>query len=137
MADIENTISSILSDPDAMRQIQELGKSLGLSNNQAEKKEENYYPVPEKKNSGFDISSIASLLSTSKESEENKSKDTLKSIAGFLPLLKGLDREDETTALLNALKPFLSEEKRHRLEAANKMLRVMRMLPLLKSQGLF
>ena len=137
MADIESTISSILSDPDAMKQIQELGKSLGLTNGNTA--DSPVYTPPQnqhtEKSRGFDISSIASLLTPAKESHQDT--DTIKSLARFLPLINGFNNDDEATRLLCALKPFLSPQRQRRLEDASKMLRVMRMLPIIKSQGLF
>lgn len=133
MADLESTISSILSDPDAMRKIQDLGKTLGLgemSNQTADK-------APKSAEKGFDINALSSLLSPKEERDSPFDISTISSIKKFLPLLNGFNKEDESTALLNALKPFLSEDKRRRLEDANKMLRVMRLLPVLRAQGLF
>ena len=134
MADLENTISSILSDPDAMKKIKELGKTLGLSPNQDEENPQ----VPKEQNNTFDPSLLSSLL-TQKSPSDNSVFDinTISSISKFMPLMKGFNQEDENTALLNALKPFLSEDKRRRLDDANKMLRIMRLLPILRTQGLF
>ncbi len=130
MADIESTISSILSDPDAMKKIKDLGKSLGIG----ESKEQ----VPEKngnsqKNS-FDIGVLSSLISPKEEQENPFDLSTIKRL---LPILNGLNKEDESTALLNALKPFLSNDKRKKLDDANKMIKVIKLLPILKIQGLF
>lgn len=138
MNDLESTISGILSDPDAMRQIQELGKSLGFtgSDQSAEKANAPYTAPPAKKISGFDLSSLSSLISNG-SGNTLPDTDTIGSIAKFLPLIKGMNKDDETTALLNALRPFLSAEKRRKLDDASKMLKVMRMLPFLKTQGLF
>lgn len=134
MADIESTISSILSDPDAMKKIRQLGDSLGLTSQSTGDipKEE-----PKPNNSGFDLSALSSLLGESSQKASVPDGDTLSSLTKFLPLIKGFNQEDESTALLNALRPFLSNDKRRRLDDAAKMLRIMRMLPLLKTQGLF
>lgn len=135
MADLESTLSGILSDPDAMSKIMELGKSLGLTGNDE--------PTPSAKESKekSDISPLASLFKGSPfESTSKKDFDTpelMGKLASFLPLLSKMNQEDETTALLCALRPFLSEQKRKRLDDASKMLRLMRILPFIRSAELF
>ena len=138
MADIESTISSILSDPDAMSRIRELGKSLGLTDNDSTPS-----PPAESQNTskGFDISSVASLLSGNTQESHFPasgalSADSLKSLARFLPMLTKMNTDNETTALLNALRPFLSEPKRKRLDDAGRMLKIMQILPFIRSQGI-
>lgn len=139
MADIENTISSILSDPDAMSRIRELGKSLGLTDNDSIPS-----PPAESQNTskGFDLSSLTSLLSGNSHGHQSSvsgglSADSLQSLARFLPMLSKMNTDNETTALLNALRPFLSESKRKRLDDAGRMLRIMQILPFIRSQGIF
>lgn len=54
---------------------------------------------------------------------------TLATVAGQM------NREDDRTKFINALKPLLSEERRQKADEAMRFLRLMDMLPLLK--GLF
>lgn len=136
MADIESTISGILSDPDAMNRIRELGKSLGLTGDSPP-------PSAEVQNAskGFDLSSVASLLSGNSQANQSVvpnglSADSLQSLTRFLPILSKMNTENETTALLGALRPFLSESKRKRLDDAGRMLKIMQILPFIRSQGL-
>lgn len=139
MADIESTISSILSDPDAMSRIRELGKSLGLTDNDSTP-----LPPAESQNTskGFELSSLTSLLSGNPNGHQSPvsgglSADSLQSLARFLPMLSKMNTDNETTALLNALRPFLSEAKRKRLDDAGRMLKIMQILPFIRSQGIF
>ena len=133
MNDIESKIGSILADPSAMKQIEELSRSLGLA--------ENPSPQPAKpkseKESKFDLSALTSILSSKGNETLPSDTDLLKSVTKFLPIIRSMNEEDETTVLLNALAPFLSGEKAKKLEDAKKMLRILRMLPFIKSQGLF
>ena len=46
-------------------------------------------------------------------------------------------RDDDTTRLLNSLRPFLSREKQEKLDRAEKMIKFIRIIPLLKDNGLF
>ena len=121
MADLESTLSGILSDPEAMEKIQELGKSLGLGN--APKESAPSSPFP----------SLSSLI----QSNKTDSPDLAGKISTFLPILSKMNTEDETTTLLRALRPFLSKERQKRLDDAGKMLKIMHILPLISSGGLF
>lgn len=137
MADLESTLSGILSDPEAMSKIQDLGKSLGLTGNDSQKgstQKAESNPL-----SGLDLSSISSLSSLlgSNSSQNTDTSDIMKKLTSFLPLISRMDQEDETTALLKALRPFLSADKRRRLDDASKMLRIMRILPFIRSAGIF
>ena len=53
-------------------------------------------------------------------------------MSALMPLLGSLKSEDETTRLLDAIRPFLSEERRLKLDKAKKLIRIMRLLPLLR-----
>lgn len=124
MDDMQNKISQIMSDPEAMKQVQSLGKMLGLAQNEDSNESSPIKNIPqnEHQNNG-----IASLLGD----------DTFSSFAKIMPLLQSVKQEDETTHLLLALRPFLSDSKRKRLDDAKKMLQLLKILPLLKGNGLF
>lgn len=113
MDNIQDKIAEIMSDPEALSQVQSLGKMLGIAPEKEAPKPE---PVEE-----------SSALSG----------EALSSIAKIAPLLSQVNREDDTTRLLAALRPFLSEEKCRKLDSAKKMLGLMKVLPLLKNEGLF
>ncbi len=112
MDNIQDKIAEIMSDPEAMKEVQNLGKMLGISGDET--------PAPAKESDN-------SILSD----------EALKGIAKIAPLLSQANKEDDTTRLLAALRPFLSEEKCRKLDSAKKMIGLMRLLPVLKSEGLF
>ena len=141
MDNFEEALGNILSNPEAMSKISELSKSLGLSQSDTSSQKENT-------NSGFDMSMLSNLLGGSAPKKEEKnplssllngsfSPELLSSLTRFLPLLQGMNKEDESTVLLNALRPFLSKDKRKRLDEAQKMLKIMRIIPKLKGTGIF
>lgn len=111
MADLQDTLSQIMRDPEAMQRVQRLGEQLGLGKSAAP-------PAPEPPQDGGN----AQLLS---------------SLTKLAPLLHAAKPQDETAALLNALKPFLSGEKLARLAQAQRLISLIRMIPLLKDSGLF
>lgn len=144
MDNLENAIGNILSNPDAMKKISELSKSLGLGGDQKE-------PPISEKNAKGDLGTLSNLLNFGSSSEETESGNPLASLLSpspenteimgklvkFLPLLKGMNKEDDSTRLLQSLRPFLSEHKRKRLDEAAKMIKVIRLLPMLRGTGLF
>lgn len=61
----------------------------------------------------------------------------LGALSALLPLLSSLNKEDENTALLKALRPYLHGDREKKLDESIKMLQMFRFLPLLKDKGLF
>ncbi len=112
MDNIQDKIAEIMADPEALKEVQNLGKMLGIGGDN---------------NSAPSVPDISPAVSD----------EALSSIAKIAPLLSQVNREDDTTRLLSALRPFLSEEKCRKLDSAKKMLGLMRLLPVLKSEGLF
>ena len=53
------------------------------------------------------------------------------------PLLGAMNEENDSTRLLYALKPFLSEKRRRRIDQSVRLLGIMRILPLIKESGIF
>ena len=62
--------------------------------------------------------------------------DMLQTVMKLAPLLSSLNQEDDSTRFLHALRPMLSNERQTKLDQASKILQLMRMLPLLRSQGI-
>ena len=62
--------------------------------------------------------------------------DMMQMIMKVAPLLSGFRQEDDSTRLLRALRPMLSEERQKKLDEGTKLLQLMRMLPLLKNSGI-
>lgn len=111
MADMQEQINQILNDPEAMRQVQSLGQKLGLS--------------------------AAPPAPVSPPPVQEATGDVSRMLTSLAPLLSRSNANDETTALLNALRPFLSEEKSRRLDQAQRMMKLIKLIPLIKDSGLF
>ena len=114
MDNIQEAISKIMSDPEAISQVQSLGKMLGLGSGS------NSEPPPP----------------TPVENNNNIPNEMMSKLAQIMPLFSRLRQEDDTTRLLSALRPFLSEEKRIKLDSAKRILQFMKLIPLLKESGL-
>ena len=104
MSEMQDALNQILSNPEAMKQVQSLGEQLGL-NKPASK--------PEPKN------------------------EMLSAMQSLAPLMSSYSADDEVSRLLNALRPFLGEEKLRRLDQAQRLMKLIKVIPLLKDSGLF
>ena len=60
----------------------------------------------------------------------------LQSILKIAPILGSMQKEDQNTQLLHALRPLLGPERRKKLDEAARMMQLLRILPLLKGQGI-
>lgn len=111
MDDITGKIGQLLSDPQTMEQIMSLKNLL----------------IPDEKEEEHTQTSEApkSLLPSGAD-------DTMKMVMKIMPLLSDIKQDDDTTRLLRALRPFLSEERRSKLDEATKILQIMKILPVIK-----
>lgn len=62
--------------------------------------------------------------------------DTLQVVSKILPLLSTFRQEDNNTRLLHALRPLLGPERQKKVDEAIKMLSMLRLLPVLRGQGI-
>ena len=104
MDDLVQKLDRLLSSDDGMKQIEDLMSTLGGSSPAPSPPTDTAPPLP--------LPDIGMLLK-------------------LLPLLGELGKEDESAALLRALRPHLQHERQKRLDEAGQMLRLMRLLPLL------
>lgn len=117
MDDIGNILSS-LSESD-MNKLKSIASSI-MGNGAASANTEN--SAPEQNSSAGDIISSLGL-------SEN-------SLAPIMNAVSQLNKKDDRTNFLNALKPLLSSPRQSKADEALKFLQLMRMLPLLKDSGI-
>lgn len=108
MDDLGDKLSEILNDPEAMEKVRMMAENL-LGDEGEHEPEENGEP-------GLD-------------------GETVKRIMGIMSRLKS-SGNDSRTALLTALKPHISESRRHKVDTAIKLLKLIEVLPYLKDSGL-
>lgn len=148
MDDLNQQISQFLSDPNNMRQLQSVMSSLGIGGGQEESspKNQNAPSSPSGNSSTPDLSALAGMLGAlgGGNSNQNQSPpqnqmipgaDSLAMAAKLAPLLGQLNQEDDSTRLLRALRPMLSEARREKIDEAVKILQLMRLLPMLRELG--
>ena len=116
MSDIQDKINRILSDPEALKQVQSLGAQLGLSGDNPVKQESSPPPAPP-------VSSTNGEL--------------MSALTKFAPMMSGFSEDDDVSRLLQALRPFLSAEKQQKLDRAQRLMKLVRIIPLIKDSGIF
>ena len=168
MDDLSSKINELLSDPESLKQIQELSSMLGSdslnstnqnsSQSQAPQSQATQSQVPQQNQlqnllSGLSQNNqqqnqLQTLLAGLSQNNNKQSSpmsdlsslmggDSLSMITKLAPILGSLRKEDDTTRLLNAIRPFLSMERRKKLDEAEKMMKMMRLLPYFKDFSLF
>ncbi len=116
MEDLTQQINSILGDPQKLQQLQAMAGALGL---------------------GGEETQAAAPPPPAPAAVPGMDLNSLQMMTRFAPVLSQLRQEDDSTRLLHALRPLLSEERRQKLDQAVKLLQMLRLLPLLRGSGLF
>ena len=149
MEDLSGKINELLGNPAAMAQLQSLAASLGLGGGDGEHGSGsssgghsggNAGPASSGGGEGGLLAALSGLLGQGKEESHPavaEGGDLRQAILRMAPLLGSLREETDGTRLLHALRPLLSPSRRQRLDQALRLMQLMRVLPLLKSSGLF
>ena len=115
MSDITDKINEILNSEEGMNQVKSLAQSLGLN-----LPEENQSPVQTSPNNTSQTPQINPQMLMSLQN-----------------MISGINKNDGNTALLQALKPHLSENRRKKVDDAVKIMQLVKIFPVLKQSGLF
>ena len=122
MSEFEDKINSLLNDPKQMDKIAAMAKSL-MGDEGGTPKPQNAANKAE--DSGFDPAMLGKLTGLfKKDGSEDVGIDPamLGKLMGLLG--KGSSGDSERTALLNAMKPYLSEKRRTKMDKAMKLARI-------------
>lgn len=116
--DLSALVDSVLSDPNALEQIKGLAQSMGLGDLLSPNgQQETAHDTPQSPPAGIPTSMLGG-------------------IGEMMPLLSKFGQEDDSTRLLHALRPFLGEERRAKLDEATKLLMVLRTINLIREERL-
>lgn len=161
MENLNQQLEQFLSDPNSMKQLQSMLGSLGLGSNQeggqSAQGSQPAQPASPPPAPPLDLSALTRALSALGGSGQSQGSaqsaqpaltgnpaaglgalagaDSLAMVAKLAPLLSQLNREDDSTRLLQALRPMLSEARRAKIDEAVRILQLMRLLPMLKELG--
>lgn len=143
MDDIGNQLNRILSDPNSMAQIQNIMGSLGLqgqgSSAPASPPAAASSPPAQQQSASPDLGALLGMLGgagSQTPSALPAGTEMISTLTRLAPLLGKVKEEDNSTRLLLALKPMLSEERRKKIDEAMRILQLMRLFPILKDSGI-
>lgn len=151
MDDLTGKLNEILQNPQAMEQVSALAGMLGLGADSKETSEPApapATPAPAQnplgalgnlKNLGSlgnlgGLGALGNLLGGNGTSGGNG--ELLQSVTKILPILNRFQQEDDNTRFLRALRPLLGDERRKKLDESIRIMQMLRLLPLLKNEGI-
>ena len=114
MDDLSQKLADVLEDPKSLENLRQMAESILGGNS---KKEE-------------------ACEKSSEEFGDIPPFEDLQAIIGIISQLNS-QKDNKRTQLLNALKPYLSEQRKSKADNAIKLLKLFELLPLLKDSGLF
>ncbi len=130
MDDLNKKISDLLGSPDGMARIQSMMEALGIGGDGGESAPVSDSPIP------APAPETASPPPAAPAASGGRMPD-LSALLKLAPLMGNLNKDDENTALLKALRPYLHGDREKRLDDAIQILRIMKVLPLIQEKGLF
>lgn len=147
MDDLTGKLNEILNNPQAMEQVSALAGMLGLGSDQAApassapKEAPQSAPAPAASplsalgNLG-NLGNLGALGSLLGGGASGGNGEMLQAVTKLLPLLNQFQQEDDHTRFLRALRPLLGDERRKKLDESIRIMQMLRLLPLLKKEGI-
>lgn len=130
MDDLNQKISDLLGSPEGMARIQSMMEALGLGGAESDEAPSDAGvspppsappppppPAPASQGDAGGLPDMSVLLK-------------------LAPLLGGMNKDDENTVLLKALRPYLHGDREKRLDDAIKIMQMMKVLPLLQGKDI-
>ena len=114
MDDLSSMLGDLLKNPENMEKIKNLAGMLGGGGGPPPASSAS--PEPDNRPAGPD-------------------PDSMKLVMKLAPMISRFRQEDDSTRLLRALRPFLKEEKRKKLDEAIRLMQLVRMIPVIRSSG--
>lgn len=140
MDDLSAKLDTLLSSPDSMEKIRSAMAALGIDGGGESAPAPKEESEPKNDGAGSALQSLLAGLSgqpaEKPELKEGGGLPDLSVLAKIAPLMAGMNQEDENTALLKALRPYLHGDREKRLDDAIQILKFMRIIPLLQDKGL-
>lgn len=118
MDNLSEKLMEMLSNKESIEKIKGLGNLLNLNNITAEKSKEE-------------------TTNTAVETPSALHSDTIGTMMKLMPILSSINKDDESTRFLFALRPLLSDKRKLKLDESIKIMQMLKIVPLLKSQGIF
>lgn len=121
MEDFTSKITEILNNPDIMKQIKDIA-----GGNPAENTENNQKQKIDDQNIDKDMN----------QEQDGLSPDMLSTVMKLAPLLSSINTDDKYSSFLRSLRPLLSETRQKKLDESEKIIKLIKIFPILKSNGI-
>lgn len=123
MDDLSSMLNDILKNPESMEKIKNLAGMLGGG-------------------TGAPPASPSEPAAQAPAEQENTvpegvDQDSMRMMMKLAPMISKFRQEDDSTRLLRALRPFLKDDKRKKLDEAIRLMQIVRMIPFIRESGIF
>ena len=128
MDDLTKKLGDLINSPEGMQKIQSALAAMGMGGDGSMEDEpaEAAAPMEHPREAGPVVAA-----------SHHDGLPDLTMLAKLAPLLQNFRKDDENTALLKALRPFLKNEREKRLDDTIKIMQFIKVMPLLQEKGLF
>jgi len=137
MDDMAEKIASMLNDPESMEGIKAMAQQFMSANNKSEKPDERHVRPESAVRHERHVRPESTVRPESSVRQDSSmpSADDLSGIMNLLGAFKNTET-DERSALLLALKPHLSDKRKERVDGAVKIMKLVKLLPVINETGI-
>lgn len=143
MDDLVSKLQEILGSEEGMQKLKSVASMLGMGENGLpdEKRRETAAPS----DGGLDLSALNGLLSGGGASGQDNGKQQgglpdlgidINMMLKLQQVMAAFHNEDDNTRFLQALRPLMREDRRHKVDEVLRMMKLFSLLPLLKESGI-
>ena len=133
MDDMTSRLSEILNDPASMEKLKNLASLFGSSSQQGGAGQS---PAPPQQRPQQYPQQSQPPQQSTQSAAPSIDPELMRSMMKLAPAFSRMRQDDSSTQLLRALRPFLGESRRGKLDEALRILQLMRMLPYLRNSGI-
>ncbi|HCR43145.1 MAG TPA: hypothetical protein DIV41_01055 [Ruminococcaceae bacterium] len=120
MDDLTSKLHGILNDPESLEKLKNMASMLGVSGTP------DAGPKPAEPACG----------QSPAPAPYSADIDAIKMAAKFAPIMSCFKKENDSTRLLRALRPFLSDKRKSKLDESIKLMQIIKIIPLIKKAGI-
>lgn len=140
MDDLVSKLQEILGSEEGMQKLKNVAEMLGVGNALPDSSADN----TQTSQGGFDLSALSGLLGGSNDSAQTQAADAgssglgidIGTILKLQQVMSAFHNEDDNTRFLQALRPLMREDRRHKVDEVLKMMKLFSLIPLLKESGI-
>lgn len=141
MDDLVSKLQDILGSEEGMQKLKSVADMLGIGEGEPTANQAGSEQTEQQ--GGLDLSALSGLLSGGNGLSGNPSTSSIPDLSGLdlnmimklQQIMSAFHNEDDNTRLLQALRPLMREDRRHKVDEVLRMMKLFSILPLLKESG--